>query len=388
MSDLILKRNPLQKTSLIFNLFFIVIFSGIASVSFGNEASNEFLIVPLRGNTLDIHFVNITNTEVKITPSIASSKDIPAPDKRNLLFIPNSTMASGEKLMPLDLTLDKALITTLKGKPKLVVRKFIQSIMVCNNISSYSEQKKNYSYNSEGKFCPYSSYMWTNGTQTSDDGLHAYKNAMDEINTLKYSFNASVNEIRELNLELRFSAKSHIRTSQTNEVSAYIKRLTIINDTASHIAAITSLTAGILSIPTNPLSGSFSTVSGAAWEIQATVQTMMDHYNLQDRYDTEAKGHSWLSSPFDVIINPVNCFIKDRKTNVTYSAEADERNGQVTFYLGNDVKPQSIIFQFFTTNKGDLYIFIVSGSLLAKGELDKVLPGSEFTHLNKAGDIP
>ncbi|MCP4180048.1 MAG: hypothetical protein GY756_19980 [bacterium] len=346
----------------------------------GKVTDEGFSRIPLRGNSLDIHFTNLTNATVKVKPYyFANSKKVPHVNNRNLLFIPNSGKAIYKNdNMPIAFELDSAKIYNSNKKFRLAAKKFIQGILVNNNTLSYQTGLKNYGFNEFGSFATYSSFMWSNGVETNDRGLYSFSNAMNEINNFKYEFDITLPDKRHLTFDLVFSTQSHLDTTITSTAyTPYRLKLLNIADAFDQVAALTDLAGGILAIPVSPGSGVLQIVSGAAWEVQALFQTAADNY-VSYNTSQSAVGYSWLSSPFDVLVYPKNYYLKSKNNTILALPEFNEQKGNILCFLGNNSKPETIVIQLRSSSKGDLYINIISGTVLRTNNIDDLVNTKEF----------
>ncbi|HJO92102.1 MAG TPA: hypothetical protein QF753_01770 [Victivallales bacterium] len=351
------------------------------SLNLSAEVTGEgFSKVPLRGNSLDIHFTNLTNATVKVEPFYYdNSKKVPDVGVRNLLFIPNSGKGIYKKNnMPIAFELDSAKIYSANKKYRLAAKKFIQGILVYNNTLSYRTKLKNYSYNNFSHFATYSSFMWSNGVETNDKGLYAFSNAMSEIDNLKYKFDITLADKRHLTFDLVFSTQSHLDTTTTSTAySPYRLKLLNIADAFDQVAALTDLAGGILAIPLNPGGGALQVVSGSAWEVQALFQTAADNYVSYKTSQSDV-GYSWLSSPFDILVYPKNYYLRSKNNTILAIPEFNEQKGNILCFLGNNSRPETIIIQFRSSSKGDLYINIISGTVLRTNSIEALEKTKEF----------
>jgi hypothetical protein len=362
------------------NIFFLF---NISLSIMADTADETLSKVPLRGNSLDIHFTNLTNATIKVKPYyFDNTEKVPNVTDRNLLFIPNSGKSIyKEENMPIAFKLDSAKIYKANNKYRLAAKKFIQGILVYNNTNSYQTDMDNYGFNEFGNFATYSSFMWSNGIQTNDKGLYSFSNAMNEINNFKYKFDIVLPDKKHLTFDLVFSTQSNLDTATTSTAyTPYRLKLLNIADVADQVAALTDLAGGIVTVPLAPASGVLQIISGSAWEVQALAQTAADNYVSYKTTQNEA-GYSWLSSPFDIFVYPENYYLKDKDNKILAVPEFDEQRGNILCFLGNNSKPETIMIQLRSSSKGDLYINIISGTVLRTNNIDDLVKTKEFTRI-------
>jgi hypothetical protein len=334
--------------------------------------------VSIRGNSLDIHFVNLTGFKIKITPNFfKNSSDLPKSKDRNLLFIPNlGKNKNCRDDMPIPFSLDPMAIYTENGISRFIAKKFIQGILIYNNPASYYNDDRELIYNSNSRVATYSSYMWTNGVRTRNDGNYAFANAIDELNNFYYSIMLPIDNQKFLTCNIKFAALSNLSSvSITNaSTTGYIQDF-------NNIAAILTIVAGILNIPTNAPAGVVTLLSGVAWTISGTGWMIESTYS-KTKYKLYNNGSSWLSSPFDVYVFPENFYIRDKNNRKLSVAEYDETRCRLNYFLGTKFKPESIFIQIASSPKGDLYIYLISKTVLNKINVNELLKTNEF-QINK-----
>jgi hypothetical protein len=364
-----------------FKLLIIFSFFCFAVISFGNDNKppvNGSARVPMRGNSLDVHFVNLTGSKVEITPYFfKNNKKLPVSENRNLLFIPNlGKKKSGKADMPIPFSLEPMTIFTAKDQSRLVAKKFIQGMLVYNNPASYYEKDKEEIYNTKAGLSTYSSYMWTNGVRTRNDGLYAFSKAIDEINNFHYGIKIPVDGDRTISCDLKFAALSNLSSVKITDSSTtgYIQDW-------NNIAAILTIVGGILAIPTNPPAGIVGMLSGVAWTISGTGWMIESTYS-KSKYNLFNVGSSWLSSPFDIYVYPKHCFIKDKENKNISEAEYDQARYRLNYFLGTNSKPETISIQIASSEKGDLYIYFISKTIINKKNVKELLSTNEFQKRN------
>lgn len=322
-----------------------------------------YLRLPMRGNAFDIHFINVTESEVSAKSFYFDGKNVPQENLRNLIFVPNQRKNDIYGLPP-DIRLRPLQRYEVDGKKGVIARKSIQGVVVYNNPLSYDE----YIYNPKANFTTYSSFMWTNGTRTQADGINSYKNAMSEIDNFFYDVEIPIKGAGEtLFFRLKMKAVSNLDIKLKEHAAAP----GIVAD-FNNIAAILTIVGGILNIPSNPAAGIVGTLSGVAWTISGTLWMMNDDFNytLISLYN---KGLSWLSSPFDIIVYPEDYKVENSKGETIAIPEFDRERCSLTYFLGTHSNPQSVIVQMSGTEKGDLYVYIISKNLIKKSNIDNIL---------------
>ena len=347
--------------------FKILLLSFVFTVSFcltgtgqNNKPKYGFLRLPLRGNAIDIHFVNLTSSSVEAIPYYYNNEDnIPDTKSRNLLFFPNHDKGNKEDF-PVDVKLKPMQTYMSQDKTRVIARKFIQGVLVYNNPLTYRE----YVYDAKANYASYSSFMWSNGTRTEKDGRNSFKNAMEEINNLYYKIKIPLRDGKEiLSFNLRLLTDSNLDVTSKEYASApgYVQDF-------NNIAAMLTIVAGILTIPTNPPAGIITTLSGVAWTISGTGWMIDSDYNYT-QYNLFNKGLSWLSSPFDLIAFPEDYKVKDINGKIIAIPAFDRERCTLTYFLGTNSNPQSIIVQIAGSTKGDLYIYLISKNIIKKSNI-------------------
>ena len=183
---------------------------------------------------------------------------------------------------------------------------------------------------------------------------------------------------RHLTFDLVFSTQSHLDTTTTSTAySPYRLKLLNIADAFDQVAALTDLAGGILAIPLNPGGGALQVVSGSAWEVQALFQTAADNYVSYKTSQSDV-GYSWLSSPFDILVYPKNYYLRSKNNTILAIPEFNEQKGNILCFLGNNSRPETIIIQFRSSSKGDLYINIISGTVLRTNSIEALEKTKEF----------
>ena len=359
--------------------FLIFCFLAISAFSYANTTKppvNGSLRIPLRGNSLDVHFVNLTASEVELTPFFyKGTKKLQKSKERNILFIPNLGKKEVEQEdMPVPFTLKPMTIYTANKNSRLVANKFIQGLLVYNNPGTYYENKEEI-YNQQADIAAYSSYMWTNGLRTRNDGLYAFSKAIDDINNLYYGIKITAND-KTITCNLKFTAMTNLSSDSITDsnTTGYIQDW-------NNIAAILTIVGGILSIPTNPPAGIVGMLSGVAWTISGT-GWMIDSTYSNTTYNLYNLGSSWLSSPFDIYAYPEDYYIQDEEKNIISEAEYDESRCRLNYFLGTNAQPEAISIQIASSSKGDLYIYFISKTIVNKGNIQELLKTNEFNVQN------
>ena len=324
---------------------FVFITQQITSFAVEKGAGN--IRIPLRGNAIDIHFINLCGSPVKVIPEFYnnSPKEIPAINNRNLLFIPNTGSDKKLQSMPINITIPPAeIINTADNKKKLVGRKFIQSVIVYNNLKTFGENcwqsnlpftkkpLKNYGYNTDNKSATYSSFMWTNGTRTRDDGLFTFNNSMNELKKLKYKINVELKDGRTLNFELNFDAISNLL-----ENKKIITHKPVFLSFSDDTPVLLYTMGGIAAFSAGPWVGAIYLLGDVAWGI-AAIDTTIEDDKSYTKFTLKNRIFPWLSSPFDLLINIDNYSIKNKngKTidipEIRYIISAESEKGTIHYY--------------------------------------------------------
>ena len=378
------RKYKIKKTLLhiCFGLCFLYELNLLSEITkFSNDG---FLNVPLRGNAVDIHFTNLTASKLSVNAFYFDNKaKVPELSKRNILFIPNNGDISITPELPLSFSLAPAVLYkskhfVLKGQS------FIQGIVIYNNLSSYQDKiLYNGGYNRDEQFATYSAFMWSHGIRAPDDGTGVFKNAMNEINNLKYKLRMRINKDLQISLDLNFKTVSNLKTEDKSlKIPEELKRLRNINVAAAEIAAFTKMAGGIVNILTNPPAGILITISGAFNEVQALTLYMINTYVGEHLINQTVKGESWLSSPFNILVKPEKFYIKNSEGKVLDIADYNIQNSKVIFYLGNNIKPQFIEVQLSASDKGDLFINFISSSLIKNNNPNNFSNTNEFNIKN------
>ena len=358
-----------------FNIIFISMLF-IACFAYANKVPpvNGSARIPIRGNSLDIHFVNLTGSKVEITPNFfKDSNKLPESRNRNIIFIPNlGKKRNGRDDMPVPFILDPMTILTANSKSRLIAEKFIQGILVYNNPASYYKKDKELVYNAKADIATYSSYMWSNGIRTRNDGLYAFSNAIEEINNFFYEIKVPIDDEKTLTCDIKFTAFSNLSSISITDsnTTGYVQDF-------NNIAAILTIVGGILSIPTNPPAGIVTLLSGVAWTISGTGWMINSTYS-KTKYNLYNNGSSWLSSPFDIYVYPKNYYVKNKNDVNVSEAEYDEKRSRLNYFLGTKSTPDSIFIQIASSIKGDLYIYIMSKTVVNKINIIELLKTNEF----------
>lgn len=367
-----------KNKSYLFQLLLTVVFFILVLPSIKGEIlKNGSVWVPIRGNALDIHFYNLTKNRINCEPAFYTNKNkkiSPKLERRNLLFIPNEDKANSKKRnMPVSFQLTPAKIISNKKKTGIAAKKFIQSVLIYNNINTYSKDILNYEYNSESRTAPFSSFIWTNGTRTRTDGLYAFKNAMEEINNLSYKVSIKLNDGRELSFKLKLNSSSDIKEKKKLKhhkpgVAAMADDITVLIYTA----------AGTISMAASPaVSGGLILLGDATWGVASLADTLNEDYQYS-KYTPKNTEYSWLSSPFDLLVYPKDYWMKNKKGEKVETPEFDKKRCRLTYYLGKDHNPETIVVQISASRKGDLKVYIISGSLFDTKKIKNFLKTEEF----------
>ena len=365
----------------IYIIIFEIIFLCLYCSAIDAAQRDSYISIPMRGNALDLHFSNFTASEMKVAPSFYSNdSDTPDVSLRNVIFIPNTGDRKQPEELPLTFTLPPAKL--YKDKNYILKgQSLVQGLIIYNNIASYTANKLyNNGYNRNEGYTTYSSFMWSQGVRAPDDGSNVFKNAMDEIDNLKYSLSMNINKDLNISLDLCFKTKSNLITeNKSPDIPPELNRLRNINVIAGEIAAFTKIAGGILHMATNPPAGILVTISGVFNEVQALSLYMINTYVGENIVSQSVKSDSWLSTPFNIQVKPENFYITDSEGNVLDIADCHRHNGELLFYLGNNIKPQYIKVEITPSLKGDLFVNFVSSSLLRGENTTKAfINNSEF----------
>ena len=366
---------------------YICCFASVLLAIHANDTTGGSNIrIPLRGNALDIHFINLCGSSVIISPSyFDNSKDrIPNINNRNLLFIPNTGSNRDLQSLPISITIPPAkFVNTPKGK-KIMGSKFIQSMIIYNNFMTTDEDcwqvnlpplkktLKNYGYNIDNNSATYSSFMWTNGTRTRDDGMYSFNKAMNELKELKYNIQVKLADGRTLEFNLDFDAISDLLESE-KIITHKPGFLSFSDDTAVLLYTM----GGIAAFSAGPWVGAIYLLGDVAWGIAAIGTTIEDDKSYT-KFTLKNRNYSWLSSPFDLIIRIKDYAIKNYKGKVIDTPEYNILNSRLDYFLGTDSTPNNIIVQVSASTKGDLHIYIVSGTIFDVKNINELSTDNQF----------